>query len=80
MKRIPILFLSLFFFLACNTYQGLPSIDINNDWKVKKLAASSQATTGDADMGFQYLIEGDYIGDDLSEAERAAVIEYLKTL
>lgn len=64
-KITTLLFLFLFFLLACNSYRGLPSIEIDNDWKVKKLTASPQAKSGDATAGFEYLHNGDYIGSGI---------------
>lgn len=61
--KIRYLFLfSTFFFNSCNSYKDLPTFTENPAWKTQEIPATPQSNTGNADAGYTYLIEGDYIG------------------
>lgn len=47
---------------ACQSYKNLPTLIENSTWKTQDIAASVQSKTGNSEMGYKYLIEGDYIG------------------
>ncbi|MEM8525698.1 MAG: c-type cytochrome [Bacteroidota bacterium] len=49
---------------ACHTYSDLPSYSVqkNTDWKTQRIEAEPQITNGDAERGFDYILNGDYVG------------------
>ena len=55
---------SLLLFVACNAYRPLVNVEAVSagNWKTKVLPPTPQDTTGDPEVGFDYLVHGDYIG------------------
>lgn len=51
--------------VACNTYQPLPAVTSEAEWKTKVIPATPQQNDGDPDQGFAYLVGGDYIGSGI---------------
>lgn len=62
MKRILFFFGLTMLLWACNAYRDLPQPDRSASWKTKKIPAAEQVASGDAEAGFDYLKNGDYIG------------------
>jgi mono/diheme cytochrome c family protein len=58
-----IIFITLVFFVACNTYkQPQYALEKDTTWKVKTLPTSPQQLDGDPEAGLDYLLYGDYLG------------------
>lgn len=52
--------------IACNTFKEvLDTSDDERDWKVKRIPATPQDLSGDPDAGYDYLLNGDYIGSGI---------------
>lgn len=68
MKKILAVASSLLLAAACSTYRELPGVPSSPAWKSQAIAPSPQQTGGDAAAGFDYLINGDYIGTGLPYA------------
>ena len=65
MKRLLIISSLFICFFACNPYRSLPSIDFKNTWKTQLIESTPQTNKGNAEAGWQYLINGDYIGSGI---------------
>ena len=55
----------MFVLTACNVYKDLPAVPETSDWKSKIIPASPQIGGGDPEKGFDYIINGDYIGSGI---------------
>mgnify|MGYP006908377503 CR=1 FL=1 len=64
MKKIFILSI-LSFVLACNTYKDLPDKGTKMKYSTLRIPSSPQQEDGNAEMGLNYLIYGDYIGSGI---------------
>ena len=51
--------------VACNAYKNLPQPLSDLGWKTKVIPASPQLTDGDPEKGFDYMVNGDYIGSGM---------------
>jgi len=61
-KKSIVTFGFLLAFIACQTYKDIPTYQKVESWRVKQVQASPQQTGGDADQGFAYMVQGDYVG------------------
>lgn len=57
-----LLLIALGALLACNVYRDLPAPALKQSWKSKKIESYPQTSGGDPDRGFDYIVNGDYIG------------------
>ncbi|MEZ5043366.1 MAG: c-type cytochrome [Saprospiraceae bacterium] len=64
-KRLALLFFFILFLLACHTYKDLPYSNEKLPFQVMTIPASPQQVGGDPKAGFDYLINGDYIGSGI---------------
>ena len=64
MKKWSIL-AGLLLLYACNTYIGLPEKVTQTDFRVKEIPAYPQQLGGDPEAGFDYLLNGNYIGSGI---------------
>lgn len=63
-RFVLILFASLFI-LACKSYKNLPNPEGGLAYKVVSIPPSPQQEGGDPEAGFDYLVNGDYIGSGI---------------
>jgi mono/diheme cytochrome c family protein len=61
MKKITVI-AGLLLLYACNTYVDLPQKVTQTGFKVREIPPYPQQTGGDPEAGFDYLLNGDYIG------------------
>jgi len=62
MKKLFFFTCCLILFFACDTYRSLPDLVYDNDWETINIAATPQINSGHAAAGWDYLINGNYIG------------------
>lgn len=60
--RVVLTLFSLLFILACHTYKDLPNPDGKLAYRVMAIPPSPQQEGGDPAAGFDFLVNGDYIG------------------
>ena len=63
--RIALALFSLLFILACHTYKDLPNPDGKLAYRVMAIPPSPQQEDGDPVAGFDFLVNGDYIGSGI---------------
>ena len=59
------IFLVMIVLVACNVYKDLPPPPATQDWKTKMIPTSPQIGGGDPELGYDYIINGDYIGSGI---------------
>ena len=60
-----IFFLLIACLVGCNAYKNLPPAKSNLGWKTKVVPASPQLEDGDPELGYDYVINGNYIGSGM---------------
>ena len=61
-SRIIVIFSTIVVLAACHSYKDIPTFSNTEDWRVKRLAAHPQQTGGNAEEGFTYMLNGNYVG------------------
>lgn len=60
-----LVFLFMLILVACNVYKELPEPPSEQSWKTKVIPASPQIGGGDPELGYDYIVNGDYIGSGI---------------
>ena len=64
-RKIVMWVISIGLIYGCVSTKDLPPPKVNNGWKVKRIPPSPQQNDGDPIAGFDYIVNGDYIGSGI---------------